>query len=242
MIERAPWEVPSPATRIATERLVLRPPAAADVLELRRVLRANAAHLRPWTVAPAAGEDAITHAFVSRTVARYSREWKRGQSFVLLLCPRDDERRIVGRVTLGGILRGAFQNAHLGYWIDEKHQGRGLMTEAVRAATTFALGPACLHRVQAAAMPRNGASQRVLEKAGYRREGLAARYLHIASVWEDHVIFSVTAEEWYDGTSAAGGVVNSASTSAAGGVVNSASTSAAGGVVESDARLAGKAP
>jgi ribosomal-protein-alanine N-acetyltransferase len=198
----APWEVPSPAMRVATERLILRPAAVTDVLELRRVLRANAAHLQPWTVAPAAGEDAVSHASVSRTVARYGREWRRGQSFVLLLCPRDDEGRIVGRVTLGGILRGAFQNAHLGYWIDAKHQGRGLMTEAVRAATTFALGPARLHRVQAAAMPRNGASQRVLEKAGYRREGLAARYLHIAGAWEDHVIFSVTTEEWCDGTSA----------------------------------------
>jgi ribosomal-protein-alanine N-acetyltransferase len=196
MSSLASWEIPSPALRIATERLVLRPAAATDVSELRRVLRANAAHLQPWTVASAANEDAVSLASVARAIARYNREWKRGQSFVLLLCPRGDEGHIVGRVTLGGILRGAFQNAHLGYWIDAKHQRRGLMTEAVCAATTFALGPARLHRVQAAAMPRNCASQRVLEKAGYRREGLASRYLHIAGVWEDHVIFSITAEEW----------------------------------------------
>ena len=70
------------------------------------------------------------------------------------------------------------------------------MTEAVQAATSFALTSAGLHRVQAAVMPRNAASQRVLGKAGYRREGLAARYLCIAGTWEDHLIFAVTAEEW----------------------------------------------
>ena len=71
------------------------------------------------------------------------------------------------------------------------------MTEAVRAATGFGLGAAALHRVQAAVMPRNTASQRVLEKAGYRREGLAQRYLCIAGTWEDHLIFAVTAEDWH---------------------------------------------
>jgi ribosomal-protein-alanine N-acetyltransferase len=70
------------------------------------------------------------------------------------------------------------------------------MTEAVRAATTFAFRTVGLHRLQAAVMPRNGGSQRVLEKVGYRREGTALRYLCIAGEWEDHVIFAVTSEEW----------------------------------------------
>src|SRR6185437_2002359 len=146
MSVRATWDMgagPSLTTRVLTDRLTLRPPRTADVPEMRRALRQNAIHLRPWSVAPAAGE-----------------------------------------------------NAYLGYWIDAEHQGRGLMTEAVRAATTFALEAAGLHRVQAAVMPRNGASQRVLEKAGYRREGLATRYLCIAGIWEDHVLFATTAEEW----------------------------------------------
>ncbi len=69
------------------------------------------------------------------------------------------------------------------------------MTEAVRAATGFALSAAGLHRVQAAVMPRNAASQRVLDKAGYRREGLAARYLCIAGTWEDHLIYATTTED-----------------------------------------------
>jgi ribosomal-protein-alanine N-acetyltransferase len=193
---RAPWEVPSLSTRVATEHLLLRPPRTQDVPEMRRVLRSNAVHLRPWSIAPAPGEDVASLASVSRSVLQNRREWKRGQAFVFLVVHRDDERRVIGRVTLGGVLRGAFQNAYLGYWIDEEHQGRGLMTEAVLATTAFAFAAGGLHRVQAAVMPRNVASLRVIEKAGFRREGLAERYLCIAGEWEDHVIYATTAEEW----------------------------------------------
>src|SRR5262249_39599966 len=158
--------------------------------EVRRTLRANAEHLRPWSVAPAPGEDPTSLASVSRAILRHRREWKRGQAFILFIARRDDESRIVGRIALGGILRGAFQHAYLGYWIDAEQQGRGLMTEAVRGATSFAFGAAALHRVQAAVMPSNKGSLRVLEKTGYRREGSAARYLCIAGSWEDHVLFA----------------------------------------------------
>jgi ribosomal-protein-alanine N-acetyltransferase len=190
------WEAPPITTRVLTDRLVLRPPRTTDVPELRRAMRANHEHLRPWSVAPVPGEDPSSLASLSRTILRNRREWKRGQSFVLMVTPRADEDRIVGRIALGGVLLGAFQNAYLGYWIDVEHQGRGLMTEAVRATTSFAFHTAALHRVQAAVMPRNAASQRVLDKVGYRREGVAQRYLCIAGAWEDHVVFAVTAEEW----------------------------------------------
>jgi [ribosomal protein S5]-alanine N-acetyltransferase len=196
---RGGWDMvegPSLSTRIVTERLTLRPPRTADVPEIRRALRHNAAHLRPWSVAPVAGEDAASLTSVSRAVLRHRREWKLGQAYVLLVTPRENERSVIGRIALGGVLRGAFQNAYLGYWIDADRQSNGYMTEAVRAATSFALGSVGLHRVQAAVMPRNEASQRVLTKAGYRREGVAARYLCIAGEWEDHIIFAVTSEEW----------------------------------------------
>lgn len=199
MDERAPRQPPPLTTRIATERLVLRAPKTSDVPELRRVLRANTVHLRPWSVAPAPGDDPASLTSVSRAVLRHRREWKRRQAFVMMLTPRGREGCILGRVALGGILLGAFQNAYLGYWMDAEHQGNGLMTEAVRAATTFAFQVVGLHRVQAAVMPCNVASQRVLEKVGYRREGTAERYLCIAGAWEDHVLFAMTAEEWPEG-------------------------------------------
>ncbi len=194
---RRPPPAPPPlTTRLTTERLVLRPPRTEDVAALRVVLRRNAAHLRPWSAAPAHGEDPSSLTSVSRAVLRYRKEWKQGQAFVLFLSLRGSEREIIGRVALGGVQHGALLSAHLGYWIDAAHVGRGLMTEAVHEVTTFAFDSLGLHRVQAAVMPRNRASQRVLEKVGYRREGVALRYLCIAGVWEDHVLFAVTGEEW----------------------------------------------
>ncbi len=187
---------PPLSTRIVSARLILRPPRTTDVPEMRRALRQNDSHLRPWSVASAPGEDAASLTSVSRGVLRQRREWKQGQAYVFMITARENERAIIGRIAFGGVLRGAFQNAYLGYWIDADHQGQGLMTEAVSAATTFAFASLGLHRVQAAVMPRNPPSQHVLEKVGYRREGLAVRYLCIAGTWEDHLIYAMTAEEW----------------------------------------------
>ncbi len=190
------WEAPPLTTRLVTERLVLRPLRTNDVPGLRHALRSNEVHLRPWSVAPARGEDPSSLASVSRAILQHRRDWKRGHTFVFVIVPREDEARIIGRLAFGGVLRGAFQNAYLGYWLDQHLQGRGLMTEAVRAVTPFAFSVLSLHRVQAAVMPSNGPSLRVLEKVGYRREGVAERYLSIAGRWEDHVLFGTTAEEW----------------------------------------------
>jgi ribosomal-protein-alanine N-acetyltransferase len=109
---------------------------------------------------------------------------------------RDASNEIVGRIALNDIVRGVFQNAHLGYDVAEKVNGRGYATEAVRLVVGYAFAELGLHRVQAGTMLANVRSQRVLEKAGFRREGTALRYLRIASRWEDHYLFATTAEEW----------------------------------------------
>ncbi len=99
---------------------------------------------------------------------------------------------LVGTITLANVARGAWQNATIGYFVDEEHNGRGYVTEAIRLVTVLAFADLGLHRVQAGVMPRNPASMRALEKAGYRREGLSLRYLQINDVWEDHVMFAIT--------------------------------------------------
>ena len=104
--------------------------------------------------------------------------------------------RLAGRTTLSNIVRAAWQNCTLGYYVDEARNGRGYATEAVRLATGFAFERAGLHRVQAGIMPGNIASIRVVERNGFRLEGLARRYLQIAGVWEDHNIYAVTSEDW----------------------------------------------
>jgi ribosomal-protein-alanine N-acetyltransferase len=193
-------ELPSAASppitlRVEGDRISLRVPRATDVPEVRRVLRRNADHLRPWSPLPQLGEDPSSLTAISKAILRQRREWKRDESFIFFVTPRASDDTIIGRVALTAVRRGAFQNAYLGYWIDQGQQGRGLMTEAVALATSFAFGAARLHRIQAAIMPRNAASRRVLEKIGYREEGLALRYLQIAGQWEDHVLFALTSEE-----------------------------------------------
>jgi [ribosomal protein S5]-alanine N-acetyltransferase len=93
-------------------------------------------------------------------------------------------------------VRGPWQNATLGYWVDEHAGGRGHATRAVRLALRYAFEEVGLHRVQPAIIPRNIRSLRVAEKVGFRREGRALRYLKINGTWEDHEIYALTAEDW----------------------------------------------
>jgi ribosomal-protein-alanine N-acetyltransferase len=121
------------------------------------------------------------------------RETDRGYGFGIV---ERGDGVMVGRVNLSNVVRGAWHNATLGYYVGREWNGRGYATEAVRQVLAFAFETARLHRVQAGAMPRNAPSVRVLEKNGFRREGLAQRYLRINGVWEDHLIFAMTSEEW----------------------------------------------
>jgi [ribosomal protein S5]-alanine N-acetyltransferase len=102
---------------------------------------------------------------------------------------------LVGWVTLQHIVRRAWQNAILGYGVDQAHNGKGIATAAVAQTVRFAFEEAHLHRVEAGVVPRNVASIRVLEKAGFRYEGLARRYLQINGVWEDHNLYAITTED-----------------------------------------------
>ena len=187
--------VPPLSTRLTTQRLVLRPPRTGDIGEIRRLLRHNQTHLHPWNPAPRPGEDPTSITEVSNAVLRQRREWKNGRSFVFMLAQRTEPSRLHGKIALNGIMRGAMHGAYLGYWMDVDHQNGGLCTEGIRAVLDFAFGPAQLHRVQAAIMPRNPKSLRVIEKLGFRREGYAERYLQIAGKWEDHILFARTREE-----------------------------------------------
>jgi ribosomal-protein-alanine N-acetyltransferase len=93
-----------------------------------------------------------------------------------------------GRINLNDVVRGAFQNAHLGYWVDVEHQGRGVATAAVREVLALAFGELGLHRVQAGTLVHNVASRRVLAKLGFAEIGFAPRYIRIAGRWQDHVL------------------------------------------------------
>jgi ribosomal-protein-alanine N-acetyltransferase len=105
-----------------------------------------------------------------------------------------DGKRIAGTAQLSNVVRGPLQSANLGYWVSERLNGRGLATRAVGDLIPFAFGELGLHRLEAGTLVDNFASQRVLEKNGFERIGLARRYLYIAGDWRDHVLFQLLAD------------------------------------------------
>jgi ribosomal-protein-alanine N-acetyltransferase len=104
--------------------------------------------------------------------------------------------RFAGEVSLGSVQRGPFQMGYLGYWIDEALAGCGYVPEGVVILMRYAFETLQLHRLEAAIVPRNAASRRVAEKIGMRDEGTALRFLQIQGVYEDHVRYAMTADEW----------------------------------------------
>ena len=159
---------------------------AVEMLELR--LR-NREHF--LTGEPARGDDFFTVDGQRAALAAQDAERAAGtrETFGIF-----DGGVLAGYVALSQIYRGSFQNAYLGYAVDRERSGRGLATAAVGQAVehAWAMG---LHRVQANVIPENAPSQRVLEKNGFRREGLALRYLHVGGRWADHVMFARTVED-----------------------------------------------
>ena len=159
-------------------------------------MRENAEHLATWSPQGSYTPSARAVRAVAKKIAEQRRLWRGDLGYALLVAAQGDERTVIGRVHLNAVVRGVFQNAYIGYWMAASQQGRGLMSEAVRAAVDWAFDTLRLHRIQAAVIPRNDRSVRVLEKLGFRREGLAERYLQIAGKWQDHAIFAVTREGW----------------------------------------------
>ena len=97
--------------------------------------------------------------------------------------------RIIGVMNLSGIVRGPFLSAHLGYWVDKDMTGRGIGSAALEFAVQAARNQLGLHRLQAATLPHNAASQRILKRAAFEEIGLAPQYLRIAGSWQDHILF-----------------------------------------------------
>ena len=184
-------------TRLDGRRIFLRPLEARDFPAWREVRRRNTDWLTRWEPRRIAGQPDVVEnrdAFAARCSAR-SREWQLGTGYGFGVFTRDDEG-FAGEINLSSVQRGPFQNAYVGYWVDERHAGKGYTPEAVVVACRYAFEELGLHRLQISIIPRNRASRRVVEKLGLREEGVALRYLEINGVWEDHVRYGVTSEEW----------------------------------------------
>jgi ribosomal-protein-alanine N-acetyltransferase len=184
----------APRIRLDAERTSIRPLAAHDVDEMAGVVTANRDHTAPWD--PIRGEAYYTRAGQAEMLRRDLDAWDAGTSYAFAILDRGAGDRIIGRIALGNVVYGAWRNATVGYWVAADAGGRGHATEAARLACRFAFVHAGLHRIQPAVIPRNVRSVRVVEKAGFRLEGRALRYLNIAGRWEDHDVYAMTEEEW----------------------------------------------
>lgn len=181
-----------PSLRLEAQRLYLRPPRPQDWASWADLRAESRAFLTPWE--PSWPADALSRrSFMQRLRSQVS-DWREDRGYTLLMFARDDT--LLGGISLTHVRRGVAQTASLGYWIGEPFARQGFMKEAVFAILQFAFGSIGLHRVEAACLPSNEASRRLLETAGFRQEGFARAYLRIAGAWRDHLLFAILQDEF----------------------------------------------
>jgi ribosomal-protein-alanine N-acetyltransferase len=184
---RFPSEPPS-RPLIRTPNLYLRAPQASDHAAWAVLRMESREFLTPWE--PTWNEDDLTRASFRLRAKRAAREISTDEAYSLFIFETGTET-LLGGLTLGLIRRGVAQACTLGYWMGRRHAGKGHMTEAVRGAVRFAFSDLALHRVEAACLPNNEPSRRLLERVGFQHEGLARAYLKINGNWADHLLYAV---------------------------------------------------
>jgi ribosomal-protein-alanine N-acetyltransferase len=165
-----------------------------DAETLARLLAANRDYLAPWS--PLQDDAYYTAAGQREVLARQLTAYKRGAMLPLAIL--DSDGAIAGSINLNSIIRGAFQNGSVGYWVSQSQAGHGLASAAVADVAALAFGELGLHRIDAATLLNNTPSQRVLLHNGFRPFAVAEGYIKIAGRWQDHVLFQLrsTVPDW----------------------------------------------
>jgi ribosomal-protein-alanine N-acetyltransferase len=173
-------------------RVMLRIPVLADFPQWARLREESRAFLAPWE--PIWPADDLTRLAFRRRLRRYQREIRNGTGYPFFVFSADGDT-LLGGLTMAQIQRGVTQSAVLGYWMGRPHARKGLMTDAAKAVVTFAFDTLHLNRVEAACLPHNAASIRLLEKVGFSREGYARKYLCIDGRWQDHILYGLVRDD-----------------------------------------------
>ena len=176
------------ANFVRGEGIYLRPATMADHPAWSELRAESRTFLAPWE--PTWAADDLSRAAFRRRLRRHAEEMDRDETYPFLIFRTGDDR-LVGGLTLGQVRRGVAQAATLGYWMGARHAGQGLMGRAVRATMQFAFASLRLHRVEAACLPHNAASIRLLTRVGFQPEGRARAYLRIDGLWQDHLLFAL---------------------------------------------------
>ena len=173
--------------KIETERMTLRLPQHTDFNAWTDLRADGSAFLKPWE--PVWSGDHLTRRAFTNRVYWSSRAQAQGTALPLMMFRRSDDV-LIGAITLDNIRRGPAQAATVGYWTGRPHARQGYMREALTALTHHAFKVMDLSRVEAACLPENVASRAVLEKTGFKYEGVAQSYLQIAGRWRNHVLYA----------------------------------------------------
>jgi ribosomal-protein-alanine N-acetyltransferase len=172
---------------IETERLTLRLPRHNDYPSWASIRSDSIEFLTPWE--PAWATDHLTRRSFTNRVYWAQRSFNKGTAVPVFLERREDGA-LLGAITLDNIRRGPAQAGTLGYWIGQSHARQGFMREAITALVHYAFTTMDLSRIEAACLPENDASRGVLEKSGFKYEGVAQSYLQINGRWKNHVLFA----------------------------------------------------
>ncbi len=173
--------------RLETERLTLRPPVHADYAPWVTLRRESRDYLTPWE--PSWSPDHLSRKAFTNRVYWASRSIAAGTALPLFLIRRRDEA-LLGAITLDNIRRGPAQAGTLGYWTGQAYARRGYMSEAIAALVHHSYERLNLSRVEAACLPENVASRGLLERSGFKYEGVAQSYLQINGRWRTHVLYA----------------------------------------------------
>ena len=185
------------SVRLYGRRIMLRPLTTSDFTTYSEVRRFNNDWLIPWEPSrpPGMPDPALDRdAFGARCVSR-DRDRQSGLAYAFAVFV---DGMFAGEVNINNVQRGALQSCSIGYWIDQRRAGHAYVSEGVAIMLRFAFEELSLHRVEICIIPRNHRSHRVMEKLAIRNEGIAERFVEIAGIWEDHVRYGITVEEWLE--------------------------------------------
>ncbi len=174
--------------RLQRGRVYLRYPVQHDWRAWSALRADSQAFLAPWE--PTWAHDALSRGAFRRRLKMYRTEMRQGVTYSFLIFRAADDA-LLGGITLSNLRRGVAQTATLGYWIGAAHARQGYVTEALGAVLEYAFQRLGLHRVEAACLPGNEASRRLLLKCGFQEEGFAREYLRINGSWQDHQLFAI---------------------------------------------------
>lgn len=172
--------------------LSLRAPVMSDFQQWSDLRERSRLYLTPWE--PIWPSDDLTRSGFRRRLRRYAEDISADRAYPFLVF-RESDNALVGGITLANVRRGIVQAGTIGYWVGQQFTGQGIMTTALRVLLPTLFGELGLHRIEAACIPTNLPSVRVLEKSGFTREGMARRYLCINGVWQDHLLFGMLHED-----------------------------------------------